>query len=162
MTQDELKRLFLYAESEGGAGLHWRLPPPSMMRMSGMRAGADWDHGYRKVRVNGKYYYEHRLVFLLVHGWVPDQIDHINGDRSDNRISNLRPATQTQQNANMKMRKDNTSGVRGVCFHAQMGKWYARLSNKSLGLYDTLEEAQAAYEAAATDAWGDYYRKGEA
>lgn len=98
----------------------------------------------------------HRLILGLVDGQLGD---HINGDTLDNRRSNLRPATASQNSMNRRRRKDNTSGMRGVRqYHS--GKWVARIGIggklKHLGYFTTAEEAYAAYGKAAIELHGEF------
>lgn len=105
----------------------------------------------------------HRLAWLYVYGEWPDaEIDHINGNTGDNRISNLRPATRAQNGANRGRQTNNASGVKGVCWHAQSGKWRAmiRISGKSrhLGLFNDIGAAAAAYARATVNRNGEFAR----
>lgn len=106
--------------------------------------------GYRVVGVDGKIYLAHRLIWLMVHGKFPaDMLDHINGSKLDNRISNLREATNQQNAQNQtKPQVNNKSGFLGVRLHKQ-GRFEARIrinSNlKYLGYFDTPEEAHDVY-----------------
>lgn len=106
--------------------------------------------GYLRVSLFGRSFYVHRLAWLIVHGEWPDVIDHINGDRSDNRIANLRSITDAENHQNIRRPKvNNPHGMLGVNWHAGAGKFMAQISvnnrSKYLGLFDTAEEAQAAY-----------------
>lgn len=89
-------------------------------------------------------------------------IDHINGDGLDNRRGNLRQATKTENGRNSRMKSRNTSGFKGVHLHKETGKWRARIStgdrHVSLGLYNTPEEAHAAYVKASTEMHGEFSR----
>ena len=134
---------------------------------AGTRAGTELDSGYRVIQVwvNGKPkgLREHRLAWWFVHGEFPkSQIDHINGDRRDNRIANLRLATNSQNMANRKLNANSKSGVKGVCFHAGSQRWRARLQVNGkrihLGDYKNKEAAEIAYEAAAKRHFGEYAR----
>lgn len=107
----------------------------------------------------------HRVVMERMLGrplHAKEFVDHINGESLDNRRANLRLATQTQNNINAKCRSDNQSGFKGVGFHRQTGKWVARIKvngrTKSLGLYETPEEAHQAYCKAAIQYYGEFAR----
>lgn len=125
-----------------------------------------WLHasGYIFTTILGRKRKAHRVAWLLMTGeWPPSEIDHINGDRADNRWDNLRLATRGENCRNTGIPKDNTSGIKGVGFVAKRGKWRANIgfNNKLifLGHFMTAEEARAAYEAAAIKYFGEYARK---
>ena len=111
-------------------------------------------NGYLRITVDGVSRYAHRLAWLYEHGTEPKhQIDHINGDPSDNRIANLREATPAENSQNKKgPMKNNKSGIRGVSYSKAAKKWQAFIAldgeTKYLGLYQTPELAGSAYEAA--------------
>lgn len=115
---------------------------------SGAMAGYDTGRGYVGVRVNKRCMYAHRVAFLLMTGSCPEFIDHINGVRSDNRWSNLRAVTRSENGMNMRTPKTNRSGVIGVFWNEGKGKWTARLKVRQvthhIGHFDDLEEAIAA------------------
>lgn len=102
------------------------------------------------------------MVWLYVHGAIPDNmdIDHINGDRSDNRLVNLRLATASQNQQNSRLQVTSKSGFKGVHLHKQSGRWLARIKHngvrRSLGLYKTPEEAGAAYLRASIEIFGEF------
>lgn len=118
------------------------------------RVGYVHPSGHRYVMVDNEVYSEHRLVWFYNHGkWPEHDIDHINGDPSDNRIENLRdvPAAINMQNER-KPRKNNTSGFLGVHFKKKLQKYGAgitvRRKRVHLGYFDTPQEAYAAYVTA--------------
>jgi hypothetical protein len=118
--------------------------------------------GYRKVFVAGRCHYEHRLVWFWVTGvWPEAQIDHINGNSSDNRIANLRPATQAQNNANRK-RRETSRFPKGVKLDPRINLYVAHLRInrrcKYLGSFRTPEAAHDAYVAAARAYYGEFAR----
>jgi hypothetical protein len=104
--------------------------------------------------------YAHRLAWLYVHGTRPKELDHINGDRTDNRISNLRPVTRSQNNVNSGLQRSNKSGFKGVSWDNARQKWAARISTgiryAFLGYFDTKESASTAYQDAAAICHGNY------
>lgn len=111
----------------------------------GERAGRIVTNGYRYLNFLGKIYLEHRIIFLYHHGYLPKVLDHIDTDKTNNKIENLRAATHAQNAANMKTPKSNTSGIKGVCYDKARDKWSAELKveNKryKLGRFKTKEEA---------------------
>jgi hypothetical protein len=113
---------------------------------AGKIAGKKRKDGYVDICINRKLYLAHRLVWLYVYGnWPPHQIDHINRDRTNNRIHNLRLATPAQNAQNRTIAKNNKSGFTGVFLYS-CGKHGAFITKDKkriyLGLYDTLEEAR--------------------
>jgi hypothetical protein len=110
--------------------------------------------------VDGHKYQEHILVWLAETGTFPERgLDHINGNRADNRFANLRLATAQQNNENIGRRRDNTSGFRGVSL-TKTGRWMAQIQSKGvkkhLGYFDTPEAAHAAYVQSATNTFTHY------
>ena len=112
------------------------------------KAGTVRPDGYCQIRVDSKFYLTHRLVFLMHYGYLPDLIDHIDNNPSNNKIENLRPATSQQNQFNSKLNKLNTSGIKGVYWNKQKNKWAARLRlkgrSKHVGFFSDLELADKA------------------
>ena len=110
----------------------------------GSRAGSTDSNGYRRVKVDGKKILEHRVIYEMHNGSIPDgmEIDHINGVRDDNRIENLRVVTSSENQQNLR-------DVKGFNFHKPTGKFqaYIKLDGKHihLGRYETPVDARAAY-----------------
>lgn len=147
----ELVRHLLDYNANTGV-FHWKIR--SGGRSSGTIAGCKTKHGYISITIAGKAYLAHRLAWLISYGvWPEAQIDHINGDRADNQLANLRPATANENAWNQKVCKTNKSGFKGVYFHLQSQKWRAVIgaNNKriSLGLHHTAKDAAKAYAAAS-------------
>jgi len=101
---------------------------------------------YIYIRCNGKQHYAHRLAWLYMYGYWPKVVDHINGNTKDNRISNLREATLSQNQHNSIKPKNNTSGVKGVYFNKKSQKWMARVYVNYkciyLGTFKNIEDAK--------------------
>lgn len=119
-------------------------------RNKGRFAGGYDKEGYWMIKLNDKYWFAHRLAWLYVYGKLPDTIlDHINKNKSDNRIENLRECSLRQNRYNSKLNKNNTSGYRGIHFSKKAKKWKAAIhkGNKYIlvGYFTTLEEAVLKY-----------------
>lgn len=110
--------------------------------------------GHFQTVLFAKKFLYHRLVWLFHNGWLPNFLDHINRNPSDNRIENLRPATLSQ-NAFNSCRKNKT-GFKGVRFHKHSGLYIARAQRIDLGYFKTPEEAAKAYDTAAQKIAGSY------
>ena len=122
-------------------------------RSAGAELGYTRPDGYRMLSVAGRWYYAHRLAWFLCTGsWPAEEIDHINGDRADNRIANLRECTRSENMRN--------TPKKGVCFHKTQRKWLAsiRLNGKRehLGSFNAEQEALAAYQEAADRLHGEF------
>jgi hypothetical protein len=112
-------------------------------------AGTIGNHGYVQIRVRGKKQLAHRLAWLYVHGvWPAELLDHINRDKTDNRIANLRECDQTHNMQNKAIYKSNSSGCIGVTWLRSEGKWLARITankrRRVLGLFTEFADAVAA------------------
>jgi hypothetical protein len=126
-------------------------------------AGNKVKKGYIKISIDGVDYSAHRIAWKMFYGSEPvEQVDHINGDKSDNRICNLRAASNAQNQANVAISQNNTCGFKGVSFHKHSGKWQARIGVNykriHIGKFNTPEEAHEAYKKAAKEYFGEYAR----
>ena len=111
--------------------------------------------GYLCATIGGKPYQLHRLIWLYAHGsWPSGEIDHINGNRSDNRIENLRDVTSSQNGRNKRVSSANTSGVTGVTWFKSRNKWVAAMNMNGkrihLGYFETIDDAAKARKSADT------------
>lgn len=160
ITAELLREMLDYDPSTGE--LTWKVKANKRFKIGDRALSLD-GHGYLRVMIHGRHYQAHRLAWLHVHGrWPDQQIDHINGSRADNRLCNLREANQTQNNANTRLRCDNTSGFKGVSWDKTKRRWQALIRvngrAKHLGRYDTPEAAHAAYASAAQKTFGEFAR----
>jgi hypothetical protein len=156
LTQSRLKQMLRYERHTGA--FFWRAGAGHVL--AGARAGNLNSNDYWLIGVDRKRYYAHRLAWLYVHGRFPNgQLDHKNGKKTDNRIANLREASNGQNQVNSK--RYSASGFRGVRKHHR--KWIAslRLDGRYvyLGLFATPQAAHAAYCAAARKLHGAFFRK---
>lgn len=149
ITQQRLKDLLHYAPDTGE--FTWKVKHPRAG--IGAVAGATDHYGYVVIRLDTVLYKAHRLAWLYVHGAWPDKgLDHINQNKADNRICNLRVAGQSVNMHNVAARVNSKSGVAGVTWRADRKKWCARIKvgykNFNLGLFDDKRAAVEARRAA--------------
>ena len=143
LTQGTVHQLLDYNPETGE--LKWKVSRGSR-KVGGVAGTAS--NGYLVVRVNGKLYRNHRIIWLWVYGYFPEnQIDHINRIRSDNRIDNLREVSQTCNNRNCGMSSNNKSGVTGIHWFTRCSTWQSFImvdyKRKHLGYHKDLTEAVA-------------------
>lgn len=163
---DRIWKLFELSETSP-SGLRWRIrrrgtkgkgaPAGALARTKG---SPNRDRYF--VSINGATFRAHRIIYAMHHGIDPGkmQIDHINGDSTDNRIENLRLATSQQNNRNRRIASNNKSGVRGVCWCRSKRKWkaYIMIDGKmhNLGGFDSLQDAQAKRISAEIMHFGEF------
>ena len=155
VTQNLLKELFEYNDGV----FYWKVARQGIK--CGQIAGSLFSNGYRRIKINGKCYLEHRLVWLFHKGEFPkNEIDHVNGNIADNRIENLREATRSENSCNRKTPIDNTTGFKGVCFNKQSQKYQGQIIHKRTnyycGVFDTPEDAYAAVCLKRTKLHGEF------
>ena len=155
LTFERLHEVLRY---DSGTGIcRWRIARPH--RAPGDIAGHLGHWGYWIISIDDKHHRRARLAWLYVRGEWPDgELDHEDRVRDHDWISNLRPANQTQNNANRVAYRNNKSGFKGV--HLFQGRFRAmiRINGKGqhIGMYDTPEEAHAAYMVKAVELFGDF------
>lgn len=159
VSLDRAEELLSYDPS---TGFVTRLKTVASRARAGQRAGSLNFQGYVVLQVDGKKFMLHRIIWLLAYGEWPDgEVDHINGDRSDNRLENLRLASRAENGRNMRPR-GGTAGLKGVYWHKRARKWCAQIVkddvNHYLGLHDEPEDAHAAYCEAAKRLHGEFAR----
>lgn len=148
INQAQLKELLHY---DPGTGDFTRLKTTAALGRAGNKAGTLKAHGYIAISLGSREHYAHRLAWLYVHGTWPDRkVDHINGNKADNRIRNLRLATDSENAFNVTQpRVNNKTGFLGVVFDKARGKYVAYLRvdgrNRNLGGFDTAEKAHQRY-----------------
>lgn len=157
MNQELIQQLFEYKNGS----LYWRFNRGKIK--AGQKAGTVREKGHIQIQYNQKLYREHVLVWILFNKTYPLQIlDHINNVPSDNRIENLRLATNPQNLANRGKSKNNKSGYKGVYLHNQTHKWVASIKHLgtkyNLGCYETAEAAHEAYKSKSLQLNGEFAR----
>lgn len=165
LTQNDIKKLLIYIPKYGV--FVWRVRKgtnPGIKtwnkRFAGTAAAGYTDkNGYCFLSINNVKFLVHRLVWLYVNGsFPPEEIDHVNGIRSDNRIINLRESTRSQQNFNRRLTEKSSTGRVGVSLFR--GKYRARIQIHGkkyyLGTFDSIESASAVYQDKSRELFGDY------
>ena len=155
ITQEQLKELVEYKDGFLFAKVKWA----NKISM-GFPLGSKNKDGYLQFSIQRKKHYVHRLVFLYHYGFLPESVDHIDGDKSNNRIENLRAASLHQNNYNVKTRKSSKSGFKNVNWNKKNNNWNVTLAanNKSMyfGAFDDLELASLVAEEARNLYHGEY------
>ena len=144
MTEQALKEVLSYDKHSGD--LFWTDDAPRLVK--GKKAGTK-SMGYFRIRYEGKFYKSHRVAWLLAHGnWPEGEIDHINGDKLDNRLCNLRDVSKSVNQQNLKQAKAcNKVGLLGVSIKGNRFVAQIKINQKKLwlGTFVTATEAHEAY-----------------
>ena len=127
---------------------------------AGSYAGSVNKRGHVNVQVDGVMWAAHQIIFLMFHGYIPKEIDHVNRDKTDNRIENLRKCSSTENKGNIGLLSNNRSGYRGVSFNTHRKKWRAQIKIKGrqtyLGSFDSPIQAAIAYNNVALNHFGKF------
>lgn len=132
LTAQHLRRFLTYDPATGA--FRWRV---RLGRGApGCIAGAQHHSGYVQIGIHGRLYFAHQLAWLYVKGaWPSRELDHRNRVRHDNRWENLRPATRKQNGENTTLRRDNSSGIKGVYWVQRVGLWTASITHHGTPIY---------------------------
>jgi hypothetical protein len=151
LTKDLLHTLFDYEDGK----LYWK-------GRCNKEAGSVGNRGYRCICINYRKYMAHRLIWIM-HGNDPvEMLDHIDGDQLNNKIENLRPVTNSQNQRNQKLRKDNTSGIKGVSWLNAHKRWAGQVWHKGklyrAGYFKDKDECAAAVRELREKLHGEFAR----
>jgi hypothetical protein len=159
LTQEYLRNLFKYSNGK----LFWKERPGRYVK-AGTQAGCVYNNGYCVVTINNKRYGLHRIIFMMHHGYFPNEIDHIDGNKANNNIDNLRAATRQQNKNNTGIIVSNTSGYKNVSWNKKTQKWKVELrvneKKKHLGIFKDLELADLVATMAREKYHGEYANHG--
>jgi len=161
ITQEELKELLNYDQDTGI--FTWKVSPARQVS-SGDIAGTKRKDGYIQIKVDNELILSHRLAWIYMYGYLPKYIDHINGQRDDNRIINIREVSNQQNSLNSKISKNNTSGIKGVYWDKSRNKWVAKLfvngKCKFCKRFDDMDLAKLVIEEVRNKYHGKYANHG--
>lgn len=160
ISQKRARELFKYVNGN----LFWRHSQNNQIK-AGDLCGYIGNYGYRFVGVDGRRCAVHRIIFILNFGYAPEEVDHIDGDTFNNNKDNLRACSRAQNTQNAKIRKDNTSGVKGVDWNKASKKWRGRITafgvTKNLGLFDKIKDAELVVNSERVRLHGEFANFGE-
>jgi hypothetical protein len=161
LTRARLRELLHYDPKTGQ--FHWRKRPGGGARRNLSAGHLLPQQARRRIGIDGRLYFAHQMAWLYMTGrWGRPIIDHRDGDATNNRWNNLRRATRSQNNANRRRPRHNTSGYKGVSIRRGSGKWRATIGRNGqiihLGTFPTPQAAHAAYLAAARKLFGEFAR----
>lgn len=157
ISKQHLNELFEYKDGV----LYWKVARSNRLKI-GQKAGATATDKRERICLNGKLLLTHRIIFAMHHDYWPKYIDHIDCDRSNNKIENLREITVAKNQWNTKIKSNNTSGIKGVSYDSTRNKWIALvIANKKkyfLGRFDTIAEAEKTVKIAREQIHGEFAR----
>ena len=159
ITQEKAHELF---ECKDGV-LHWKNRAPNLLHY-GTIAGHLDNCGYMRTKIKGKFYLNHRLIFLMHHGYFPEIVDHIDGNKINNKIENLRKATKSENCLNKKVRIDSCLKIKNVRWYKSSKKWAVAITinkkRKHIGYFKDLELAELVAQEATNKFYGEFKYQG--
>lgn len=160
LTRNLLREMFEYRDGE----LYWKVAKQGI-NIGDLAGTIDKKRGYRRIGIKYGLYFAHRLIFLYHHGYIPEFLDHIDRDTSNNNINNLREATHQENHFNKRKctsycGKPTASKYKGVNWHKASQKWRSQIGingkRKYLGLFTSELAAARAYDKTAIAAFGEF------
>jgi len=148
LSQEYLHSLFEYKDGN----LFWK--------SSGLKAGSKKSNGYTYVGISNNTYGIHRIIFMMFNGYIPNEVDHIDNDPSNNKIENLRESNFVTNQWNRSLQKNNTSGYKNVFWNKGMKKWQVQIRSSgkkmNVGYFYDIELADLVAQEARSKYHGNF------
>ena len=154
ITKDLVNNLFEYKDGH----LYWKNITYRQTNLIGKEAGT-LDNNRRQITIDRKHYKTHRIIFLMFNGYMPKEVDHIDGNSLNNKIENLREANRSENVCNIGIKKTNTSGYKGVHWDKARNKWMVTVQkNKKIVFNKRFEDLELAV-LVAEEARNKYHKE---
>jgi len=158
LSKEMLNELFEYRDGE----IYYKVS--RSRNKAGEKAGTLCNKKYYRVKIDGKVYLNHRIIFMMHYGYLPKEIDHIDGNKLNNKIENLRPASHAENQWNTKKRKDSNANVKGVSWHKKNKMWNVKINcnnnRYNIGYFKDLELAELVAIEARNKYHGEFANHG--
>ena len=161
LTQADVKELFDYRDGV----LFWKIKPAKCIQIGDIAGGTNGKRQpYYRVRVKKERYFVHKIVYLFHYGYMPEFVDHIDRNIQNNKIENLRPVTQSQNQMNRDVLSNSKTGIKNVFWHKNRKKWMVSISvnklRKTIGYFKDIELAELVALESANKYHQQYSYKG--
>jgi hypothetical protein len=153
MLAKRFNEAFEYRNGE----LYWKIMTNPSKKLIGKKAGCKSSGAYGVVNLDGQAYSIHKVIFCMHNGFIPEIVDHINGDKSDHRIENLRAATHQSNNWNRVTQSNNKLGKKNISWHKQNQKYWVQLAKNGTKIVSVFVEDLELAELVATEARNKYH-----
>jgi len=153
MLAKRFNEAFEYRNGE----LYWKIMTNTSKKLIGKKAGCKSSGAYGVVNLDGRAYSIHKVIFCMHHGFMPPIVDHINGDKSDHKIENLRAATHQSNNWNRVTQSNNKLGKKNISWHPQNKKYWVQLAKNGKKIVSVFVEDLELAELIAIEARNKYH-----
>jgi len=142
--------------------IYWKISRSNKIKAGSIAGHKDKKRGYISINFDGKRMYSHQIIFLMFHGYLPKEVDHIDNNQLNNKIENLRASVRSENGSNRGLQKNNKSGAKGVSRYKDTGLWRVRVKvnkkEKHIGYFEDLELAELVAIEARNKYHGEFAR----
>jgi len=153
----DLTKRFNEAFEYRNGELYWKIMTNPSKKLIGKKAGCKSSGAYGVVNLDGQAYSIHKVIFCMHNGFMPEIVDHINGDKSDHKIENLRAATHQSNNWNRVTQSNNKLGLKNISWHKQNQKYWVQLAKNGKKIVSVFVEDLELAELVAIEARNKYH-----